>query len=157
MKLEFRTIVPEDARLLWEWANEEGTRRYSFHPAPIPWETHEAWVQRQLTLCAAGDVYWQMLLANGSPVGQIRYAREEGAAVISLCVAPDQRGHGYGQTLVGDTVQAASTTLQAPLVRALVLAENEGSRRLFRHCGFEEQPSEQIEGKECYTYLWRGR
>ena len=38
-RVALRFATPQDARLLWEWANDPVTRQVSFSTAPIPWTT----------------------------------------------------------------------------------------------------------------------
>src|SRR5581483_8142161 len=73
-QLTIREARPEDARLLWEWANDPSVRSNSFNQEPIPWESHLRWYEKRLA--SPGTRFW-LLEVNSVPAGQIRYDRDD--------------------------------------------------------------------------------
>lgn len=136
MTLTVRAAGMDDAELLWRWANDPDVRRHAFHPEPIAWETHVAWLAAKL---ASGTARLWIFSAGDEPVGQVRFDLEGTDAVIDISVAPDRRGCGYGRRMLAEAVRRLRAE-GGPSIRprAIVLEHNAGSLRLFRACGFRE-------------------
>ena len=65
----------------------------------------------------------------------VRNSSEDLATIMSLCVAPDLRGHGYGRTLLSAAAQHAHD-LGAKRVTLMVKPDNDPAVRLYREFGF---------------------
>jgi RimJ/RimL family protein N-acetyltransferase len=123
-----------DADVLFGWANDPATRAASFGRAEVPWDAHVSWLtavlrdpDRRLWIGLEGDV----------PVGQVRVDRTtEGVGVVSIGLAAVARGHGVGGSLLRAGLAAATSELGIRRARAVVLADNLPSRRLFERAGF---------------------
>jgi UDP-2,4-diacetamido-2,4,6-trideoxy-beta-L-altropyranose hydrolase len=131
--VRMRPAVGEDGRLLWEWANDPGTRAASFSPALIPWNTHKDWLTDRLsdprTLLLIGE--------NGlGPVGQVRLDLGEDVEV-SIAVAPDRRGEQLGELLLASALGVLVTKAPGRRLVARVRPGNVVSRRLFEAAGFQ--------------------
>lgn len=122
--MDLRPATVDDARLLWEWRNGPSIRAMSGNTDPIPWEEHQAWLVA--TLDAGLPAY--VAEVEGLPIGTIRLnSRNE----VSVTVAPDERGCGYGTEMI----RLLGELHDGPLV-ALIKPENEVSRRAFIACGY---------------------
>lgn len=126
--MQLRPATGDDARLLFEWANDPQTRAASFNSDPIAWDTHVDWLQRRLndrdTRIWIGEV-------DGDPVGQVRFQRDGGEWEISVVVAPDARGNGHAASLIA----AGTRELGEPIV-ARIKPANEASIRAFEKAGY---------------------
>ncbi len=133
-----------DAELLWRWANDRETRENSFTRSPIPYADHVDWLERRL----ASDATRLWIFDDGGvPVGQVRFEISDEIAEIGISVAPEQRGRGYGQAMLTEAVRRLRGELgQRVRPRAIVLARNAASLRLFRACGFEDIATERRNG-----------
>jgi len=137
----------EDAMLLWAWANDPETRRNAFTKAPIPYETHVAWLQGRL----ASDATRLLIFTDAEgPVGQVRFDVEADVAEISIVVAPERRGCGHGRAMLTEAVDALRAE-RGPHMRprAAVLSDNARSLALFRACGFVPVGVEGRHGQEA--------
>lgn len=136
--LRFRRATEADARLLWDWANDPDLRAVSFTTGPIPWETHLAWLRRKLadSRCALRVVTNE----TGVPVGQVRYDGEGPEAVVSISLAKEFRGRGWGAEILRRATAEYVRDGGAPLVRAFVKAGNRASERIFQDAGFVAGP-----------------
>ena len=132
--MQLRPATANDARLLWDWANDPVTRDNSFSSAPIPWHEHQAWLDARLA-----DRRSLVLVASlaGEDVGQVRFHREEERAEISVVVAPDARGRGFGSALIRAGVRRAREEWGPVVVGARIKATNRASVRAFRVAGFQ--------------------
>lgn len=132
--LVFRAVSLEDQQLLWQWANDPIVRRFSFAKEPVPLSEHVPWFSRVLSNPNEKIFIFENL--NGTPVGQVRFRIQGCEAVVSITVASEFRGQGYG----GNMLQAALNELfrqqDVHVVHAYVLPENTASRKLFLRAGF---------------------
>jgi RimJ/RimL family protein N-acetyltransferase len=152
--LSVREATMDDAKLLWEWANDPSVRERSFNPEPIKWEAHINWLQKQMD---SPDTRFYLLLENGEPVGQIRYDRDEAgeSAEIAFSVAREHRGKRLGIEILQFTCDRALKDLDCRQITALVIKGNEASRKAFLRAGFEEDGSTEIFGKTADKFIWK--
>ncbi len=124
----------DDAERLLGWANDRATREASFNRAPITWPAHVAWLTAVL-----GDPDRRLWIAEeaGVPIGQVRVDRlPDGVGLVSIALASDARGRGLGREALRIAVAGAADQLGIRRARAVVLASNLPSRRLFEGAGF---------------------
>ena len=133
--LRLRAAELGDARLLFDWANDPIVRAQSFTQATIPWADHERWFARKL-----GDprcLLWIAEDAQGQPVGQVRFdLGQDATAIISVSMAPDQRGRGYGATAIAQACAALRARHGSLTVLAYIRPDNLASQRAFSRAGF---------------------
>lgn len=143
-----RPALQADARLVWDWANDEETRRLAFHSEPIAWEPHAAWYSAKL---ASPDALIAILESpEGVPVGQIRFNRTPEGLEVDLSVAAAARSRGLGSELLRQGLRQARGRWRAGTVIAKVLTENDRSKRLFERAGFLSTGSGTLNGKSYY-------
>ena len=146
--MTFRPVVEADMKLLFDWANDEETRKASFSSDPISLETHKNWFEnslknpdRKMYICCHGE----------KEVGLLRFDLEKGEApkaVISYQIAPGVRHRGYGEQML----KAAETS---PLIAegwkesdakewvAYVKKTNVASLSIFESLGYHKEESEE--------------
>jgi spore coat polysaccharide biosynthesis predicted glycosyltransferase SpsG/GNAT superfamily N-acetyltransferase len=123
-----RPATLEDARRLWEWRNDPGTRAGSRNAEIVPWLEHLAWLESSLT--REGRVLLLMEDPAG-PVGTVRWdLRQERKGEgeheweVSITVAPDLRG----QSLARPMLRAAEAALLKVTLPDVALSEVARSR-----------------------------
>ena len=96
MNIKIRNVTIEDAQLLFEWANDPEIRENSFHQGAIEWNDHIVWLNNKLH-----DSSCKMFIfhQNNNPIGFVRLENDENA-VISVTVASDKRGKGFGTEII---------------------------------------------------------
>jgi UDP-2,4-diacetamido-2,4,6-trideoxy-beta-L-altropyranose hydrolase len=143
--LKLREAEPRDVRLLFDWANDPAARAQSFTQATIPWEDHERWFARKLA-----DARCLLLIAEdaqGRPVGQVRFdVGEDASAIISVSMAPEQRGRGYGAAAIAQACEALRARRGALTVLAYIRPDNLASQRAFSRAGFSAPASVDFQG-----------
>jgi RimJ/RimL family protein N-acetyltransferase len=129
-----RTASEADAELLWTWANDADTRRWSFDSDPIPWETHITWLARKL----ADPATRIFVVGEGAtPKAAVRFeAGDDDVAVVSIVVDPRERGRGWGTTALRVSCPAAVRDLGLKRVDASIKPGNKASIRAFERAGF---------------------
>ena len=94
--LYLRPATVDDARLIFEWANDSKVRENSFNTDDILWDDHLAWFNRTL---ADESTLLFILMKDDAPVGQVRLANSD-KWQISYSIAPAYRGQGYGKLIL---------------------------------------------------------
>ncbi len=134
-EMVIRPADGNDAKLLFEWANEKAVRHSSFNPDPIPWEGHLEWLNQKLK-----DETSQIFIVENSskdPVGQIRFEKIDGSHKISYSLDEKFRGLGLGKPLLKIGLQTIQTKLQEPsIIQGFVKKNNTASKISFEKCGF---------------------
>jgi UDP-2,4-diacetamido-2,4,6-trideoxy-beta-L-altropyranose hydrolase len=135
--LRLRAVQAEDCLLIWEWANDPDTRRVSFNLDPIPWETHLSWFKAR-----SSDPMTRFYIAlddEGAPVGQIRFEIKGSECVVSVSVARESRGRGYGPKIIRLGVEKVFHDTGIRTIHAYTRPDNTTSGRAFRVAGFSER------------------
>lgn len=147
--IRVRPADAEDGDLLLAWANDPLTRAAGFQRRPIEPDEHRAWLAERLGSAATR---FFIGLAGEEPIGQVRLELDEdGAAEVSIAVAPEARGRGVGRLLLEaglDAVRADPSFAVAVFV-ARVRPENQASLRLFGGAGFREVERTVVHGQAC--------
>ena len=138
--LTIRPVTMDDATMLFEWRNDEETRKQSRSTESVHWENHVRWLENSLKnpkriLCIAeGD---------GVPVGTTRAdERDDGYTEISYTVAPAARGKGLSKPMV---IQFVQERLGGKRIAADIKKGHGPSESVARALGlspFSEVPSE---------------
>jgi UDP-2,4-diacetamido-2,4,6-trideoxy-beta-L-altropyranose hydrolase len=152
--VRLRPAQAGDAELLHRWANDAQTRASSFHPAPIPWPEHHRWLAAVLE----DGSRWLLLGLDRDdrPVGQVRLDLDrEGALTMSLSVAPEHRGRGFGTALIEAGLRLARRQLGRVVVHAWIKQDNRASVVCFERAGFERVGEESVTGVPAYHYQRR--
>jgi spore coat polysaccharide biosynthesis predicted glycosyltransferase SpsG/RimJ/RimL family protein N-acetyltransferase len=125
----------DDAGTLLAWANDPETRAASFASAPIAEPGHRAWLAGRLA-----DPEARLWIvedpAGGAPVGTLRLARADGAATVSITVAPARRGQGWGGRMLAALAAWNRAAAFAPRLVAWVRDDNPASLALFATAGY---------------------
>lgn len=128
--LTFKKADEMDVDLLFTWANDEETRKQSFHSEKIPYEDHIKWFEsslarkdREIYICSHG--------AEKIGVLRLDYIQED-TWEISYSIAPSKRGKGYGKEMLRLCEDLCKGMLPGvKKLTARVKAENEGSVKIF--------------------------
>jgi UDP-2,4-diacetamido-2,4,6-trideoxy-beta-L-altropyranose hydrolase len=150
--LSLRQVMEEDGSLLWKWANEPTVRAVSFSSQPISWSQHLEWFNRKLK-----DLNCYFFIAidrDKIPIGQIRFDREEeDSAVISITIAPEKRGFGYGSLAINLAVNEIFHKTYIHQIVALIKSENLASIRVFEKIGFQNAGTIFVQGCLALKYV----
>jgi len=149
--VRLRAVTESDADLLLAWANDPETRAASFRPKPIDPAGHGRWLASRLASPTTG--FWIGISDDGRPIGQVRVEVDDGSiGEISISVAPDARGHGFGRTLLLAAVEEAGRTLGVERLLARVRLDNPASLALFGGAGFRERSQGTCFDVPCATF-----
>lgn len=149
--LKLRLVRSEDCRMIWEWANDPTIRSVSFSPEPISWESHSEWFSAKLQ--DPNCMFFVVLDPDEIPIGQIRYELKEDEAVVSISLAPNQRGKGYGSQIIQLASQNVFENTLVELIHAYIKPDNIASIRAFTRAGFSYSRSVEIRGNLAQDYI----
>jgi RimJ/RimL family protein N-acetyltransferase len=141
-ELRMRRTVPDDCRILWDWANDPEVRAASFSIGSIPWEAHVAWFRAKLDDPCA--ILYTATYADDGPVGQVRFQQTGPRATLSIGMAKAFRGRGLGRMLLFLACERLFRESKLDAIDAYVKPDNETSLRLFSNAGFRRLGTESV-------------
>lgn len=151
--LTLRPAGPDDARLIFDWANEPATRAASFSSERIPWEQHRDWFTRKLR---DPDCHFFVVLGlQQKPIGQVRFDRIGADAVISLSLDAGARGRGIGSAVISAACRELFQKSDTPAVTAYIKPDNEASLRAFLNADFEPLAPTTTRGQTAAHLVFR--
>ena len=147
--LAVRSARDDDARMLWEWANEPGVRRAAFSEAPIAWDDHVRWFEKKR---ADPSCRHYVIEGDGRPVAQVRFDAADGEAEIDVSVAVEQRGRGLGPAVILAAARTYFDDTAPDRVVARVRPENTASAVAFGDAAFEYEGERSARGATWLQY-----
>jgi UDP-2,4-diacetamido-2,4,6-trideoxy-beta-L-altropyranose hydrolase len=152
-ELKLRSVRESDCQLLFEWAIDPVARAASFHPAAISTEDHARWFAERLH-----DPHSIIYIGQNSaqePVGVVRFKIKDDTAVLSVNVASEFRGMGWGRELIAFSIRALVRAFSMGSMRkidAFVKPDNQASVRLFEATGFRRTGTERIADQSALRF-----
>lgn len=151
-ELSLRLVRESDCRLLFAWADDPVARAASFHSAAISWENHSRWFAERLQ--DPQSVIYIGENAADEPVGLVRFQIKGESALLSVNVAPEFRGQGWGKELIAFSTRALVRAYSVRRVNALVKPDNQASVRLFEASGFRRAGKERVADEDALLFTW---
>jgi len=148
--LRLRPAMAEDARLIFDWANDPGVRAVSFSSEPIVWENHLNWFQAKLS--DANYHIWVAEDSEGTPIGQVRFEVEGPVATISISLDTAQRGKNRGSLLIWTACKKLFTESSVAEIHAYIKPDNQASIRAFEKAEFQKLEETKVKGATAWIY-----
>jgi len=130
-------VTLADAELLLAWRNDDVTRRSSRSQELLGHDAHLAWLSDAIR---DPRRLLRLMVVGCSPVAAVRFdllTDRDDSAEVSIVVAPEARGQGYGGVALAEGHRVVYATWPAVLeVLAVVSEDNQPSRRLFEQAGY---------------------
>lgn len=133
-KIQFKKISKADISIMFQWANDEETRKNSFHMASISFEEHKQWFEQKIHSNTC-EIY--IAYRAEKPVGQVRLEYEEDTAYISYSVDKNERGKGYGKKIISSAEQILLDSGKADVIVAKVKFNNISSKKILEQLGYQ--------------------
>lgn len=150
-KFRLRRAGVKDARLVWELANESSTRSASFSTDMIPWDTHVEWFNAKLK---NPDCHFFIAVDQQDiPFGQIRFDLHEKEALVSVSLAANYRGRGYGEALIRQGSAQAFRETNIDLIRACIKPENTTSASAFIKADYQSVSDSIVKNQLAREYI----
>jgi UDP-2,4-diacetamido-2,4,6-trideoxy-beta-L-altropyranose hydrolase len=131
-----RAAREDDVFLIREWRNDADAVRVSATARPVSKAEHERWFSAVLA-----DRNRRLWVAeeSGRPVGQVRVDLDGSGGILSIVVAPTDRGRGIGQAMLRGAVGEVDRDGLATMLTALAREDNMASIHAFEHIGFRRR------------------
>ena len=143
-----RDAETDDARLIYEWANDPEVRSMAFNSDPIEWDGHKKWFEKRLQ-----DPNTQIYVAvqHSKMVGQIRFTViNDSNAEVDVHTKARLRGNGIGTQIISKGIAHFFAKSSVQTIHAIIKSENTKSRRAFEKAGFKEVEKKLVNGQECF-------
>jgi RimJ/RimL family protein N-acetyltransferase len=121
---EIRPATKDDAGLLFEWRNDESTRRMSKSRDLVWWDDHLDWLDRRFKMDRPNLFVFEL---GGTPVATFRIDDND----LSYTVAPEHRNRGIAKLMLNEIKSRFGC------LRAQVYAENVASIKVARNAGMD--------------------
>lgn len=116
--------------------NDPEARRWFFNPEAVSPDDHARWFRETLT-CQSRRLYLVVEESTGVPVGYVRFnLTQSGPAEVSLAIARDRRGRGYGTKALREACRLVRDSGVGARIVARILEDNVASLKTFRKAGF---------------------
>jgi UDP-2,4-diacetamido-2,4,6-trideoxy-beta-L-altropyranose hydrolase len=136
--LRLRLVTAGDRQLLFQWANDPAVRNNSFHSKAIGWEEHCAWLTAKIQDPAC--LMFLAFLDGGRPLGLARFDIQGHSAIVSVSIAAELRGRGWGARVIRKACEAFFAARPVARVNAYIKQDNVASQNAFAKAGFRREP-----------------
>jgi len=152
-ELTLRRARLDDSRLVWEWRNDSQARAASFSSEVIPLHTHEQWFRNHVS--SPTDFFYVALNSGDQPIGQVRFTVRGDEAVVSVGIAREARGRGYGAPLILRGSRQCFADSRVESIQAYVKPGNTRSLRAFQKAGYAEAGTTVQKGQRALRLMAR--
>jgi len=141
-KIELATI--DDMKAVFDLSNDEQVRVNSFNTEKIKWENHQNWFKNKLN--DKNFVFYLVKTFDNNLIAQVRFDISSDEADISISIAPDFRGKGYGSKILKKASNKIIKDSKIKKINAFVKTKNIASQKVFEKAGYilKEENSEKL-------------
>ena len=152
-RVRLRNVVPEDCRLLWEWANDPEVRKNAFNQDYIKYSTHNDWFNKKLN--SHDSFIFIAVDRDDTPVGQVRFDSADESALVDISIDPKKRKLHYGKELLEKGIAMFFNESAVESIYAYVKLGNTASRKIFENAGFLAEERTFIKEFEVIRYTYK--
>ncbi|MCO4292942.1 GNAT family N-acetyltransferase [Solitalea sp. MAHUQ-68] len=149
--ISFRQAEPADVDLIFDWANDELTRKNSFNSDPVKYETHVTWFNNQLQ--NAGSIIL-IFFSDQVACGQVRFNMGN-ETIIGITIAREFRGRSLGKIMLKEACDFFFTKFPKNEITAYIKEENKASISAFEKAGFLFYEKRTVSNCESVVYKKR--
>lgn len=139
--LTIRDLKEEDAKIIFDWANDPSTRSNSLNTRPIKWEEHLSWLKLKLQ---AKNAWFYIVEDDKEPCSFVRFEEKNDKKIyIGIVVSQEFRGRGIGKKAIALGLERFFQTNHIP-VFAQIRSENLASIKAFESNNFKLEAQDDI-------------
>jgi len=146
--IKFRMAGIEDAKLIYDWANDVEVREASFYSEPIKWETHLNWLTKKLN---DKNSLFLVFYQESKPVGLVRI-EDSGEAIIGITIDYRFRGKKLAPILLNKACSVFWGKSDQSIL-AFIKKTNLASVKSFEKAGFKFYRNDTVNGNACSVYI----
>jgi len=147
-KIVIRDVNLNDVNLLFDWANDELTRKNSFNSNEISFKEHEQWFTSKLK---NSNSLFFIGMINSSPIGLVRYEVGEENTIVSISIDKNFRGKKLAPSLLKEAAMSYFKINKKPIL-AYIKKENIASVKSFEKAGYTFYSKEKVNNIDSYIY-----
>lgn len=133
--LKIRKANKNDIMKYFEWVNDQNVRVSSYNSELITWQRHQKWFIEKINdpkFC-----FYILQNSENQSIGQVRFEQiSENNSLISVSIAPEFRGFGYGQKILKMTTSVFLKNNPGNKIHAYIKVNNISSKKIFEKAGF---------------------
>ena len=138
MELELVKASKYHSTFVWEWRNDEVSRKMFKNQNYVTWKDHNEWFEKSL-LNSKRIMYVGIL--NENPVGIVRFDMSNykiDECFVSINISPSYRGRGIGKIMLKKSIICLMNSYkEISILKAEVKNKNLASHKLFINCEFK--------------------
>lgn len=137
INFKFRKAGSKDSKDLFDWRNNETTRKNSFNMDAILWSDHVNWFSNRIR---DPNTTIFMVYVDDIKIGSIRFEENENTYRVSVVLAPEYTGKGVGPEVIrsGTELFLKRKKGRKPVI-AEVKENNVASIKAFKRAGFKKR------------------
>jgi len=149
---KLRNATIDDARLLYDWANDEDVRAMAIVKKTIVWDEHIRWLTNKLQ----SDQSHIFILTGdqNEHIGVVRFDKDGEEFVISYSIDRLHRNKGMGILILQLGIKKILETDSLCKFAASVQTDNIASNKIFEKLGFRMESTE-ITGGTKFNYYYK--
>ncbi len=137
MRTTKRTAEMKDCEDIYSWRIDDVSREASLNNSKFSLDVHRSWFSNALN-----DKNRYLYIyedKTGNKVGMVRFdIKSEASAEVSINVAPEMRGKGFGVEMLSDSVSGFIREKRVKIVIARIKEKNSVSMKTFKKAGFAD-------------------
>jgi RimJ/RimL family protein N-acetyltransferase len=142
----------EDAKLYFEWANDNEVRSQSFNSNSIDWSNHQKWFDEKIR--SENYTFFIFETENKEPIGQVRLEKSISTNICVIGVSVSKKFRG--KKLASQLIEKASILFlnENPIytINAYIKKNNFASVKSFEKAGYTFIKSLEYQGSESVLY-----
>lgn len=144
----FRNATIDDAKLLFDWANDETVRANSYQSEKIDFESHCNWLENKLE---SSNHLFLIAQIQNEDAGLIRYTIQKDHTVVGISIAKPYRGKGLAPKMLLESAKDYFKTNTLPIF-AYIKETNAPSIKSFEKAGYSFLKREVVSGHQSSVY-----
>jgi len=131
--LKNRKVMIDDAKLIYDWNNDDVTRANSYNQNKIEFSDHLNWFENKVKDEA---VFFRMFTFENVPAGCVRIESKSNENIIGITIAPEMRGKRLATPILKAACKTYFEDAKQKDISAYIKKSNEASLKSFVNAGF---------------------
>ncbi|MCK5779841.1 MAG: GNAT family N-acetyltransferase [Psychrilyobacter sp.] len=137
---------------IYNLLHREFIKKYSSNSEKSEWKKHKKWYE--FWIKSPYYIIYVLKDLKEKILGQVRYEIDGEVAIVNIFLDKNIRGEGYSEEFLNKTLEELKFEKhEVKIVIANILEENEISKKIFLHLGFEEKKTETTNVLEYSIYM----